>query len=69
MGPKGERGRQRWYDDLVAEISEEVLEPRRDRINPRVIKRTMSHWPKKRPKHRNNPQPTKTFRERLVVDR
>jgi hypothetical protein len=33
----------------LAEIATEKLPERRDRINPRVIKRKMSRWPKKRP--------------------
>jgi len=41
--PRSVRGLARWYVDLLAEVAEEVLEPRRDRINPRVIKRKMSH--------------------------
>jgi hypothetical protein len=65
--PKTERGRLRWYQNLLAEVAEEVLEPRRDRINPRVIKRKMSNWKKKRPHHRQYPQPTKNFRQSLVV--
>ena len=49
------------------EIAEEVLEPRRNRINPRVIKKKMSNWPKKRPEHRLYPQPNKEFREAIRV--
>jgi hypothetical protein len=67
--PKSRPGLQRWYNNLLAEIVDETLPPRRDRINPRVIKRKMSKWPKKRSQHRRNPQPTKTFRKALVVNR
>jgi hypothetical protein len=67
--PKSERGLQRWYQDLVAEVAEEVLEKRRNRINPRVIKRKMSNWKKKRPEHRNYPQPTKEFGAAIVMRR
>jgi hypothetical protein len=56
-----------WYENLIAEVAEERLEPRRDRINPRVIKRKMSNWAKKRQKHRNFPQPTKTFQRSIVL--
>lgn len=66
--PRSRRGVRRWYKDLVAEVGEEVLEPRRDRINPRVIKRKMSHWPKKRPYHYRHPQPTKKFRQSVLID-
>ncbi|MGH7134407.1 MAG: hypothetical protein ACREHD_01625 [Pirellulales bacterium] len=52
---------------LVAEVAEERLPPRRDRINPRVIKRKMSNWAKKTNKHRDFPQPTKNFRQSVVM--
>lgn len=65
--PKDKAGRQRWWEDLIAEVGEEVLPPRRNRINPRVIKRKMSKWPKKRAHHRHPPQPTKPFRESIVI--
>jgi hypothetical protein len=65
--PKSPRGLRRWYEDLLAEVAEEVLPPRRNRINPRVIKRKMSKWRKKRPEHRRCPQPTKKFRPSVVM--
>jgi hypothetical protein len=65
--PPSGRGLARWYADLVAEVAEELLEERRDRVNPRVIKRKMSNWLKKRPEHRNYPQPTKKFRQSVVI--
>jgi hypothetical protein len=65
--PKGRAGLRRWYEDLLAEIAEEVLPERRDRINPRVIKRKMSNWRKKRPEHRHYPQPTMKFRQGIVM--
>jgi hypothetical protein len=57
----------RWSHDLVAEITEEVLPERRDRVDPRVIRREMSNWKKKRPEHRHYPQPTKGFAEAIVL--
>jgi len=65
--PRSVHGLKRWYADLLAEIAEEVIEPRRNRVNPRVIKRKMSHWHKKRPEHYRFPQPTKTFRKCIVM--
>ena len=65
--PASQRGCRQWYRRLVQEIAEEVLEPRRNRINPRVIKRKMSNWPKKRPWHRLSPQPTKPFEQAIVM--
>lgn len=65
--PKSGVGVRRWYEELLAEIGEEVLPERRNRINPRVIKRKMSNWRKKRPEHRHYPQPTKKFRRSIVM--
>jgi Insertion element 4 transposase N-terminal/Transposase DDE domain len=65
--PRSRSGLQRWYEDLLTEIAEEVLPQRRNRINPRVIKRKMSNWRKKRPEHRRSPQPTKKFRQSVVM--
>ena len=65
--PKSSRGLQRWYEDLLAEIAEEILPKRRNRINPRVIKRKMSNWKKKRPEHRNRPPLSKTFAQTVVM--
>jgi hypothetical protein len=65
--PQEVQGLRRWYADLLAEVAEEVLPERRDRVNPRVVKRKMSKWPKKRPEHRHYPQPTKKFRSGIVM--
>jgi hypothetical protein len=56
-----------WYEALLWEMSNERCDPKRNRINPRVIKRKMSNWPKKRPQHRRPPPPTKTFRQSIVM--
>ena len=56
-----------WYNLLVEEISLEVLEPRRNRINPRVIKRPQSKWPKKQEEHRNLPPLKLNFKETICV--
>lgn len=65
--PKDARGQREWYEDLLGEIATQKLPPRRDRINPRVIKRKMSKWAKKRPAHRNYPQPKKKFRQSIEM--
>ena len=57
----------RWWRNLVHEVSEEVLPPRRNRINPRVIKRKMSKWKKKRRQHRPYPQPLRSFADAIVI--
>jgi hypothetical protein len=59
--PRSERGLARWWKLLVREVAAERLPPRRNRVNPRVVKITQSKWPRKRPKHRKFPQPTKPF--------
>ncbi len=65
--PKSPKGLAKWYKNLLEEIAQEKLPERRDRVNPRVIKRKMSQWAKKRPEHRNYPQPTKKFRQTIVM--
>jgi hypothetical protein len=56
-----------WYRGLLWEMQGERTDPRRNRTNPRVIKRKMSKWKKKRPEHRR-PQPMKkTFVEAVVM--
>lgn len=66
--PKSEAGRRRWWKDLLAEIGETILEPRRDRVNPRVIKRKMSKWPKKRTHHRKPQQPSMPFADSILIE-
>jgi hypothetical protein len=56
-----------WYQALLTEMAAERTAPRRNRINPRVIKRKMSKWPKKRPEHRRPPPLKKTFSETVVM--
>jgi hypothetical protein len=65
--PKGRAGRRQWYADLLTEVAEEVLEERRDRVNPRVVKRKMSKWRKKRAEHRRPPQPRKKIERSIVM--
>jgi hypothetical protein len=65
--PRRRAGIERWYRALLAEVAEETLEPRRDRVNPRVIRRKMSNWLKKRDIHRAFPQPTRNFQRSIVM--
>lgn len=58
-----------WYRAVLREISDERTEPRRNRINPRVVKQKMSKFEKKKPEHRPIPPLNKTFEESLVVFR
>jgi hypothetical protein len=65
--PKSKAGQRRWWEDLLTEVGEAVLEPRRDRVNPRVIKRKMSKWLKKRPHHRKPEQPSMPFEQSILI--
>ena len=60
---------QRWYRGLLWEMQRERTddEVRRNRINPRVVKRKMSKFKKKRPEHRHLPPLEKTFAETVVM--
>lgn len=58
---------EKWYRRLLKEIACERTEPRRNRGNPRVVKRKMSKFAKKRPHHRGQPPLTKTFAETVVI--
>jgi hypothetical protein len=56
-----------WYQAVLWEMQAERTDDRRNRINPRVIKRKMSNWKKKRPEHRRLPPLKKTFKESVVM--
>jgi Insertion element 4 transposase N-terminal/Transposase DDE domain len=56
-----------WYGLLLEEMAQERIEPRRNRVNPRVVKRKMSKWLKKRPEHCYRPPLNKTFAETVVI--
>ena len=56
-----------WFAAVVWEISCERIPARRNRINPRVIKRKMSRWDKCRPEHRKQKPLTKTFAQTVVM--
>jgi hypothetical protein len=61
--------RSAWWKQLVQEVAQETIEPRRDRINPRVVRVQRSRWPRKRKRHYDYPQPTKRFRDSIVIRR
>jgi hypothetical protein len=56
-----------WYESLLAEIRQERTDPRRNRVNPRVVKRKMSKFKKKGPQHRPVPPPTLPFIQTVVM--
>jgi hypothetical protein len=51
----------------VAEMLRHLLPPRRLRALPRVVKRKMSNFARKRDRHRYWPQPTKPPDEAVVI--
>jgi hypothetical protein len=56
-----------WYQHLLRDVGRYELRPRRNRWYPRVVKRKMKKWAKKRPEHRAPPQPTKPFADSVVI--
>ncbi len=56
-----------WYQGLLVELGRQVLPPRDNRVNPRVVKRKMSKFKKKRPEHRPVPPLKKTFAQSVVI--
>jgi Transposase DDE domain/Insertion element 4 transposase N-terminal len=67
--PAAAAARRAWWKHLVQEVAQETLEPRRDRVNPRVVRVRLSKWPRKRKRHYDYPQPRKKFRDSIVIRR
>ena len=61
------RQRGQLYERLLREVAQEELPERRLRSNPRVVRRKMSKFKLKRPKHANWPQPPSPFRDRVLL--
>jgi hypothetical protein len=57
----------RLWRRLLRDIVRHILPLRRNRTQPRVVKRKMSNFKLKRPEHRAVPQPTQPFSEVVVV--
>jgi hypothetical protein len=55
------------YHAMLRHIGAVVLPPRANRLYPRVVKRKMSHYLKKRPHHRGLIQPSMLFAEAVKV--
>jgi hypothetical protein len=64
--PKRPEEREGWYRALLWELRQERTEPRRNRINPRVIREKMSKFKKKRPEHRGLPVLERSFGEVII---
>ena len=57
----------RLWRRLLRDIVCHILPSRRNRTNPRVVKRKMSNFKLKRPEHRTSPQPALPFAHVVVV--
>ncbi len=57
----------RLYRQLLADVAAARLPARTNRSNPRVVKRKMSNFRVKGPPHHDWPQPTKPFRDAVVL--
>lgn len=55
------------HDRLLRDMARKLLPPRRQRCNPRVVKRKLSNYKRKRPEHYHWPQPSGTFREAMTL--
>lgn len=58
---------EQWYRLLLTQMAQTYIGPRRNRVNPRVVKRKMSKFAKKRPEHRHRPPLKKAFAETVVI--
>jgi hypothetical protein len=56
-----------WFKAFLAELGQEKIETRRNRVNPRVVRIKMSKFKNKRPEHRGLRPLDKTFGETIVV--
>lgn len=57
----------RRYRQLLADVAAARLAPRANRSNPRVVTQQMSTFKVKGPQHQHWPQPTKPFRQAIVL--
>jgi len=55
-----------FYEVMLDEIAGQLNPPRRNRINPRVIKQKMSNFGCKRPEHYKTKQPQTSFQEAIM---
>jgi Insertion element 4 transposase N-terminal/Transposase DDE domain len=64
--PADEQERAAWMEAFLTELAKEQTEPRRNRINPRVVRIKMSKFKKKRPEHRGIKQLERAFADVIV---
>src|SRR5258707_5307298 len=56
-----------WIGSFLRELGQERLPPRRQRANPRVVKRKMSKFKKKRPEHKGIKPLERPFAATIVI--
>lgn len=64
--PSQPRRQPDWYQALLQELATERTDPRRNRVNPRVIRVKMSKFKKKRLEHRGIPELERPFGDTVV---
>lgn len=57
----------KWYNRLLIEMEGELVEPRRNRINPRVVKAARRKWKAKQPTDYGLAKLSKTFMDSILV--
>jgi hypothetical protein len=65
--PRGPRQLKKWLRQIIHEISLEVLPPRENRINPRVVKKRSTAQKTKHDSHRKPPPPHPNFAETIEI--
>ena len=64
---KPARQRAESYEAVLADMADERIGARRNRINPRVVKVKMSKFKKKRRGHKGIPPLSKTFEDSIIL--
>jgi hypothetical protein len=57
----------KWFDRLLRELTGELVEPRRNRVNPRVVKAARRKWKAKKPTDYGLAKLSKTFMDSILV--
>jgi hypothetical protein len=65
--PADPEERKAWFAAFLAELSNERTDPRRNRINPRVVRIKMSKFKKKRPEHRGTKLLERPFGDTIII--
>ncbi len=65
--PCQESAQEGWLRALLEEMAKERTEPRRNRVNPRVVRVKMSKFKKKRAKHRRLGSLKRAFGDTIIL--